>query len=349
MKTLIITGGHHSSALPVAKKLIENGYKVVWFGHRHTMWGDTSDSGEYKDVSALGIQFYDLKAGKFYNTFNPLKLIRIPFSFIQALLLLLLLRPDGIVSFGGYLAVPTVICGWLLGIPAITHEQTVVSGLANKLIAHFVKKIAVTWPTSLDLYPKEKTVLIGLPLRDEILNMKQQIKPGLIYITGGKQGSHIINEVIFQALPELIKKYSVIHQTGSSTLYHDFEKSQQFDYSNYQSFDYDSQKAIAAMQQADIVITRGGAHIIYELGFLGKRCVIIPIPWVSYDEQTENAKILEANNQAIILPQNKLNVERLITSITQAQQLTPKKVNLPEDAAQKLYELATRVFFSKTY
>lgn len=346
MKTLVFTGGHHNSALPVAKILIKNGYQIVWFGHRHSMWGDVSDSGEYKDVTALGIPFYDLQAGKFYNTFNPFKLIRIPFGFIQALLLLLLLRPNAIVSFGGYLAVPTVICGWLLGIPAITHEQTVVSGLANKLIVFFVKKIALTWPSSLQYYPKNKTVLIGLPLRSEIVNLKQQVKPGLIYITGGKQGSHIINEVVFQALPELTKKYDIIHQTGSSSLYHDFEKSQQFNYSNYQSFDYDSNKATDALRRADVVITRGGAHIIYELGFLGKRCVVIPIPWVSHDEQTENAKILEINNQAVILPQDRLNIQCLDTNIMQAQKLTPKYVILPNDATQKLYELVVTTFFS---
>src|SRR3989304_6333470 len=78
----------------------------------------------------------------------PAIMLRLPLGFVHALYLLLKLRPAGIVSFGGYLAVPTVICGWLLGIPSITHEQTIVAGYANKILSHFVKKIALTWPQS---------------------------------------------------------------------------------------------------------------------------------------------------------------------------------------------------------
>ena len=177
MKTLVFTGGHHTGALEVARALREKGWKIVWFGHRHAAWGDTSDSAEYRDVTSEDIKFYDLLAGKFHKTYNPLKLIRIPWGFIQALCLLLLLNPDGIVSFGGYLAVPTVIMGWLLGIPSITHEQTVTQGWANKLISKFAKKIALTWPGG-------NGIVVGLPLRKEILEAKPKIhkKPLVLYL-----------------------------------------------------------------------------------------------------------------------------------------------------------------------
>ena len=116
MKTLVFTGGHHTGALEVAKILKNRGWEIVWFGHKHSMWRDTSHSSEYKEVTENGIKFYNLLAGKFHHTYNPLKLIRIPFGFLQTLYLLLKIRPVGIVSFGGYLAVPTVIMGWVLGI-----------------------------------------------------------------------------------------------------------------------------------------------------------------------------------------------------------------------------------------
>ena len=153
MKTLVFTGGHHTSALEVAKQLKRRGWRIIWFGHRHSMWSDKSDSAEYHDVTTSDIKFYNLQAGKFYRTFHPLKLIRIPWGFIQSFYWLLRLKPVGIVSFGGYLAVPTVITGWILGIPAITHEQTVAAGWANRLIARFAQKIAVTWPVSARHYP----------------------------------------------------------------------------------------------------------------------------------------------------------------------------------------------------
>ena len=154
MKTLVFTGGHHISSLSVALALKAEGVNIVWIGHRHSQWADTSDSAEYRDVTAAGIPFFDLQAGKFYQTFHPAKLIRIPWGFIQAFYYLVKIRPSGIVSFGGYLAVPVVFVGWLLGIPSITHEQTVVAGWANKFISLFAKKVAITWPESASHFPK---------------------------------------------------------------------------------------------------------------------------------------------------------------------------------------------------
>ncbi len=350
MKTLVFTGGHHTSALVVAKELILQGkYEVVWFGHRHSMWGDKSDSAEYKEVTAAGIKFYDLKAGKFYNTFNPLKLIRIPWGFIQACYLLFKIKPAGIVSFGGYLAVPTVITGWFLGTPSITHEQTMVAGWANRVIANFSKKIAITWPESAKFYPQSKTVLTGLPLRPEIIKLKKLTnrKPSnqlTIYITGGKQGSHIINQAIFSVLPELVQKYTIIHQTGSSNLYKDSLTANHFKYKNYTHFEFDSARAIKSLEIADIVISRAGAHTIYELAILGKKCVLIPIPWVSHNEQTQNTKILVQNNLAILLSEPQLTKESLLLAINQALMLNSKPIDLPLDGTRQFIDLIIQSF-----
>jgi len=339
-KKLVFTGGHHTSALEVAKALKIKGWEIVWFGHKHSMWNDKADSGEYREVTTAGIKFYDLLAGKFYRTYNPLKLIRIPFGFIQAMFLLLLERPDGIVSFGGYLAVPTVIMGWVLGIKSVTHEQTLVTGWANKLISHFVSKIAVSWPSSLDYYPKQKVVLVGLPLRPGILKTSstKSNKP-IIYITGGKQGSHVLNKVIFSTIDDLTKKYTVIHQTGTSTVYNDFSESQKIKNPEYSSFNYDSQQGINSLVNSDIVVSRAGAHTIYELAVLGRRSVLVPIPWVSHHEQDVNADMLVKSGIAIVLSENKLKSASLFEAIEKASKLNPVKINLPTDATDKMVNL----------
>lgn len=338
MPTLIFTGGHHTSALEIARQLRKEGWKIYWFGHRRSMWGDASDSAEYREVTSAGIKFYNLYAGKFYRTYNPIKLIRIPIGFIQSLLLLLLLHPDGIVSFGGYLAVPVVLTGWLLGIPAVTHEQTITAGWSNRLISRFVKKIAVSWPQSAHYYPASKTVLTGLPLRPEILtNPKSEIK-NLIYITGGKNGSQIINQSVFSALSELLKKYKVIHQTG----FRDIRTAKSFNLKNYDAFDYDSTKAIKALQVAQVVVSRAGAHITYELGVLSKKCVLIPIPNTSHGEQLKNAQAL--SSQAIILPQDRLSPSSLTVAIESAFRLHPEPLALPLDGTQRLLQLIKEQF-----
>lgn len=343
-KTLVFTGGHHTSALEVAKELKDRGWEIVWFGHRYSMWGDVADSAEYKEVTMAGIKFIDLKAGKFYRTYNPLKLIRIPYGFIQSLFQLLLHRPVGIVSFGGYLAVPTVISGWLLGIPAITHEQTIVAGWANKLIARFAKKIALTWPESAKHYPTSKTEVVGLPIRSKLLNRDTKSTRGVIYITGGKQGSHTLNQIVFDSLEGLVKTYKVIHQTGSNTVYDDFEKAQKIENVKYSAFDFDSEKAIAALKTSQIVVGRSGAHTVYELGVLGKPSVLIPIPWVSHNEQLLNARYLEAQGLAVVLEEKNLSVDALINSIARASKLTPNRLDLPLDATVRMVKLIESEF-----
>lgn len=350
---LIITGGHHTSALQVALRLRDLGWHPIWFGHRHSMWGDTVDSSEYREVIASGFEFFDLKAGKIYHTLHPLKLARLPLGFIQAFVLLRRLKPQGIVSFGGYLAAPTVVVGWFLGIPSLTHEQTVVIGWANRLISHFATRIAVSWPQSLSLFPPPKTVLTGLPLRPQIANYFSH-KPQsphsklTVYITGGKQGAHALNQAIFAALPRLLHFCRLIHQTGVTRLNSDFTKAQTAarKYSHYQAFGYDSALALSSLQQADVVVGRSGAHTAYELAVLGKPCVLVPLPNSSHSEQDLHAAILQKNHQAIVLTQANLSPTSLVAAIKQASRFQPRPLPLPRDGLDRLVELITATFSS---
>lgn len=347
--TLVFTGGHHTSALVVARILNRQGYTIVWFGHRRSMWGDKSDSAEYKDVTHAGFDFYDLQAGKLFRTFNPLKLIRLPWGFFQALFWLLKLKLDadllGIVSFGGYLAVPTVISGWSLGIPSVTHEQTLVSGWANRTLGFFVRKIALTWASSQPFYPPGKTVVTGLPLRPAIVRLARahppQTNPGrpVIFIMGGKQGSHLLNLVVFKVLSRLTPTYDVIHQTGSSSLFNDYSTASSFANPHYHPFTYDSRKTETALGKASVFIGRAGAHTIYELAALRKKAVLIPIPWVSHNEQHLNAEMLVRHHQAIIIPEAQLTPDSLMSAIKTAISLPPSSISVPLDGSARLVQL----------
>ncbi|MBI2008583.1 hypothetical protein HYS82_02920, partial [Candidatus Amesbacteria bacterium] len=162
------------------------------------------------------------------------------------------------------------------------------------------------------------------------------------YITGGKQGSHLINETVFAALPLLLKNYHVIHQTGSNSVFNDHLRATGIKHPNYEFFDYDSPKAIQALADADVVVSRAGAHIVYELGVLGKKCVLIPLPHTSHSEQLKNAQALSA--QAVILPQARLSPHTLVSSVTSAMLLRPQNLNLPLDGTQRLLQLITHQF-----
>jgi UDP-N-acetylglucosamine--N-acetylmuramyl-(pentapeptide) pyrophosphoryl-undecaprenol N-acetylglucosamine transferase len=361
----VITGGHHNSALAVVDELNKHGkHQYLWFGHRHSVWGDKADSAECKEIAERNIPFVDLKAGKLYRTFSPAKLVRLPRGLLNASWHLAKFRPDLILSFGGYLAAPTAIAGAVLKIPIHTHEQTSVAGWSNRLIAKLAQKIFITWPESAKYFPKNKVIITGLPIRKELLATisprlwrgRRQPPPlagrATIYITGGKQGSHTINKIVKEALPQLLKSYNIIHQCGSVSFLNSKKDLEEAASklppklkNNYLVEEYYPSEILAdILQKADFIIGRGGAHTIYELAFLAKPSIIIPIPWVSHGEQLENAKILKKAGSSIIINENNFTTQNLIKACqTMKKELKHRKSKAQEfsktiksDAASKI-------------
>ncbi len=343
-KTIVFTGGHHNSALVIALALKKEGYNLAWIGHKFTQKGSKAISAEYSEVVRHDIPFYELKTGKFYRRLNPLEFLKIILGFFQSFFYLRQIKPALIFSFGGYLAVPVVIVGWLLRIPVLTHEQTVTAGWANKAISPFVKKIFLTHQSSLANYPKDKSIVTGLPIRPELLQAIPA-KKNLIYITCGKQGSHIINTNLFPLIPKLLPDYQIIHQTGVSTLNSDQERARRLKASlpkslkshyRYQPYFF-AADATRYLKQAALVVSRAGAHITYELLALRKKSVLIPIPWVSHNEQLQNAALLEKSHLAIILPESDLTPSSLEHALHQALVLKPLPTSTPIlDATQRI-------------
>ena len=351
MKPLIIfTGGHHNSTLEIAKTIKKEGYLVLWIGHKFTQRGDKSLSAEYQEVTANKIKFLELKAGKFYRKFDLIEWLKILLGFIQSLYYLLLNRPALIFSSGGYISVPVVIAGWVLRIPSITHEQTVVAGWANKAISPFVKKILLTHESSKANYPEEKSIVVGLPLRKEILSPEysKKFEPKLLYITCGKQGSHVINQSVFPIIPKLVKKFTVIHQTGANTLTKDAERSRRIkeklgDLKNRYIYGpyFFSEDAATYLRSSSIIVSRSGAHASYEFMTLNKKTVLIPIPWVSHNEQLLNAKLVAKQTGSIILEEKDLSPESLyqaIMEVDKSKKITPT-VKLPTNATTKIIDI----------
>lgn len=329
-KTILFTGGHHNSALVVALELKKRGFNVIWVGHKFTMKGDKTVSAEFLEVTKNQISFFELKTGKFYRKKNPLEYFKIAFGFFQSFFILLSHRPDLIVSFGGYLSVPVVITGAFLGIPAVTHEQTVTAGWANKAITPFVKKIFLTHASSLKNYPKNKTLVTGLPVNLDLLISTPVKKPKIpiIYITCGKQGSQTVNQAIFPLIPDLVNHYQVVHQTGAHTISTDQDKARRVKKSLPASLQkrylhqpyFFGADAAKYLKSARIVISRSGAHTVYELLLLNKKSIVIPIPWVSHNEQENNALLLARRGNTIVLPEAELTSESLSMSIKKLSQ-----------------------------
>jgi len=324
---LLFTGGHHTPAVSVIQKIREQdpNTKIFWIGHKYSMVNDTSVSAEYNEITELGIDFYELHAAKMYKNVSVASIFKFILSIFSAYKLLKQIKPDLVVSFGGYLAVPVVISAKILGIKSISHEQTRTSGFANRVIAYFTDEILLTWPTSAKFYErfKQKTSIVGLPVRvsvfqgERLQNLNNSLST--IYITGGKQGSHAINLVIEESIDKLLQNFNVIHQVGSNSFYKDYERIKELGKTGNGTYiikKFVGQSEIGSVfKSTDLVITRGGANTIYELGLLGKPAIIIPITNSSHNEQYENARFLEECNSAVIVNEEELTSSTLINSV----------------------------------
>ena len=173
---ILLTGAHFTPAAAVVDKLKKYpNTKIVYVGRKTTLEGDSSISQESQILPRMGVKFIPIITGRLQREFSfytiP-SLLKIPVGLVQSLYIILSERPKVVLSFGGYVAVPIVAISWLFSIPIIIHEQTSVSGLANKISAFFADKIALSFNQA---KLGEKSIFVGNPLRKEITNPVKKI------------------------------------------------------------------------------------------------------------------------------------------------------------------------------
>jgi UDP-N-acetylglucosamine--N-acetylmuramyl-(pentapeptide) pyrophosphoryl-undecaprenol N-acetylglucosamine transferase len=328
MRKIIVTGGHLTPALATIEELRKHSdLEIVFIGRGQSTEGDKAPSVESVVIPALGVKFHSINPGRLQRKFTRYTLgalAKVPVGFLQALGILSRERPQAILSFGSYVAAPVVFAGWILGIPIITHEQTLKTGLSNRFISTFAKKIAVSWEESLKTFPKKKAVLVGNPIRSDLLKVeKKRTSRPTIYITGGNQGSHIINEMVLEILKELLERYQVFHQTGGSDVYKDYETLTAFSSqlpprlkSRYVVEKwFDTNSTVEVFSRVSILVGRSGANTVFETMALGIPAVFVPLGIAASDEQTKNAKLMEQLQAAIIVPEERLTPKRLLAAI----------------------------------
>ncbi len=328
---ILVTGTHFTPAVAVIEELKELGeVNIVYVGRKTTMEGDKTRSIESKVLPSLRVRFIPMFAGRLQRAFTLYtipSLLKIPIGFIQALYIILSEKPDAILSFGGYVAVPIVFWGWLWSVPIIIHEQTLVSGLANKISAMFADKICLSF-TPPSPIQKENIILTGNPIRKEILKpgskldlryerifkvAKRQKLPVLL-ITGGNQGSHILNLAVEKILNKLTGVALVIHATGDNK-FHDFERLEKLQNEYYLAKKWISDEWGTILSKIDLVISRAGINTLTELAYVGKPALVIPMPYLYQDEQNKNAKFFRDLGLVKILSQDDLSAESLFREI----------------------------------
>lgn len=362
---IIVVGGHLSPALSVIQALSKE--EIYYIGRKHTFEGDKAVSLEYREVSKLNIPFFTIKTGRLQRKltrYTFYSLAKLPVGFFQAFRILKKIKPDVIISFGGYLSIPVGFAAKILKIPLVIHEQTLEAGFANKILTPIAKKICISWETSEKYFPKERVVLTGNPIKKEILEISKQIRKTnqipLIYITGGSSGSHTINVLILKTINKLSKKYSVFHQTGDSQKYKDFDKLKQIkndlgaNYSkNYNLKKFlDSKTSALIMQSADLVVGRSGINTVTELIFLEKPAILIPLPFSQKNEQMKNAQFMKSLGLGEVIDQDllteKLFLEKVNFLLDNLKDYKIKDKIAFENSAEKIVNVLKDVSKKKT-
>jgi UDP-N-acetylglucosamine--N-acetylmuramyl-(pentapeptide) pyrophosphoryl-undecaprenol N-acetylglucosamine transferase len=278
------------------------------------------------------IIFKPVTAGKvrrYFSILNFTDTVKTFFGVIGALFTLFSIYPDVVFGKGGYVSFPALLAARILGIPVVIHESDSHPGRVNLWAGKFAKKIALSYPEAASFFPDGKTAFTGNPIRTEVLipatsgaheylELEKEIPT--IFILGGSQGSKNINEAILDALPELVKKYQIIHQTGKSnfkevreTAKVILEKSEQK--LRYKPFDYLNNLAMRmSYGAADLIISRGGSTI-FEIANVGSPSIIIPIPESISHDQLSNAFSYARSGAATVIEENNLTTEILTTEI----------------------------------
>jgi len=324
------TGGHVYPALAVAQQLQQHyDADILYLG---------SDDGlETRLVPAAGLRLKTIQAGKlqrFVSWRTVTGVARVPVGMAQAIGIVRAFRPDVAFTSGGYVAVPAGVAARLNGTPLLMHQQDVSPNLSNKLLAPLATRISVAFADSLRYFPTQKTLQLGNPIRQAILDVRavspQQARTHLglapdvplVLVTGGSQGARHLNQTVCHALPELLKQCQVLHISGSNLFNETRDLAEQTltgveTRQRYRLEPYMDEEMPLALQAADLVLCRSGASVLSELAVLGKPSVLVPLPpAIGSSPQEANAAMFQREHAAEVILNDLLKPEAMIERVT---------------------------------
>jgi UDP-N-acetylglucosamine--N-acetylmuramyl-(pentapeptide) pyrophosphoryl-undecaprenol N-acetylglucosamine transferase len=334
MKVLVSgggTGGHIYPALAVAAQLVkQNQAEILYLG---------SDDGLENELApAAGFPLQVVKAGKLrrYISWQTLTgVARVPGGIVQAAAIVRKFRPDVVFTSGGYVAVPAGLGARLNGVPLLMHQQDVPPNLSNRLIAPLATRISVAFAASLAYFPARKTLQLGNPVRQEMLDIRsispQQARrqleleeqAPLLLVTGGSQGARHLNQVVCHALPGLLPHCQVLQISGKSLYAETRVLAEELlaDLSEdvkgrYRLVAYLNEQMPAALQAAELVLCRSGAATLSELAVLGKPSLLVPLPpAIGGSPQEANAEMFGSCGAARVMRDAELKPEILVKHV----------------------------------
>ena len=319
MKKILLTGGgtagHVTPNIALIPSLKELNYDIKYIG--------SYDGIEKKLMEDLGIPYVGISSGKL-RRYMSLKNFSDPFRVIkgysEAKKFIKHYKPDVLFSKGGFVSVPVVLACKKYKVPVIIHESDMTPGLANKISIPYATKVCHNFPETAKHLPEGKSLFTGSPIRKELLAGDRlkglkfcgftDDKP-VIMVTGGSLGAVALNNAVRAALPELLKKFQIVHLCGKDKTDTSLTSIQ-----GYVQFEYikDEMKDIFAM--SDLVISRAGANAICEIQALAIPNILIPLPAsASRGDQILNAESFRKQGFSYVLEEETLNNDILIKTV----------------------------------
>ncbi len=314
------TGGHIYPIIAVAREIRkihpDKDLNLYYIGPKDKFGQDLfpKEGIKIKKIVAGKIRrYWDIKSF-FQNIIDVV--FKIPVGIIQSFWYIFILAPDFVFSKGGYGALPAVFSGWILRVPIFLHESDVVAGKANRFLSRFALEVFVSFPVKkTEFLAKEKMISIGNPIRSEILNGNKEearkklslksLKPVLL-VMGGSQGAQRINDKILEILPQLLRSFEVIHQTGTKNFKQVQSESKVIIpkglESSYHLFPSLNEEEIKnAYAACDIAVSRAGSGSIFEIAAIGRPCFLIPLPESAQNHQLRNAYTYAETGAAVVI------------------------------------------------
>ena len=311
MKRILLTGGgtagHVTPCIALLPSLMEKNYDIHYMG--------SYEGIEKRLIADFDIPYYGISTGKFRRYFDPKNFsdpFRVVAGYFEAKKLIKKIQPDVVFSKGGFVSVPVVRAAASLGIPCVIHESDMTPGLANKLCVGAATKICCNFPETLQDLPKDKAVLTGSPIREELAKGSRiagldlcgfSANKPVIMVVGGSQGSAAVNEAVRSALPMLLEDFQIVHLCGKDKV-----DNLLLTKPGYKQFEYIKAEMKDIFAMSDLVISRAGANAICELLSLKKPNILIPLPTTSSrGDQILNAHSFEAQGFSMVIEEEYLD------------------------------------------
>lgn len=311
------TGGHIYPALAIINKIKkeEPNSEFLYIGTHNRMEKDIVPK---HNIPFKSIEVYGFNRKHLLKNFKTIKcLIK---AKKECKRIISEFKPDIVIGVGGYVTVPVISAAHSLKIKTFIHEQNSIAGKANLSLSSKVDLIGVSFKSSMNEFPKEKTIFTGNPCSEDALTIKPTPKnefgldnnKKLVLIVMGSLGSSKVNEYLISSMKYFDKKnYSVLYVTGNSS----YEETIKNKFpTNVKVVPY-IENIARIMKNTDLIVTRAGASTLSEIIALNLPSILIPSPYVPNNHQYKNALDIVNNDAGLLIEEKDLKDDILVKTI----------------------------------